>query len=63
MDFWIRYQFGNPILQMLVDTNRNRAIRFLIDRFDGEAERRFERVGERDYALEPDLAKIAPAGR
>jgi coenzyme Q-binding protein COQ10 len=63
VDFWIKYQFGNPILQMLVDTNRNRAIRFLIDRFDTEAKRRFETVGDEDYALEPDLAKIAPAGR
>lgn len=63
VDFWIRYQFGNPMLQMLVDTNRHRAIRFLIDRFDIEAKRRFETVGEPDYALEPDLARIAPAGR
>ncbi len=63
VDFWIKYHFGNPILQMLVDTNRNRAIRFLIDRFDIEAKRRYETVGEPDYALEPDLARIAPAGR
>ena len=63
VDFWIKYQFGNPILQMLVDTNRNRAIRFLIERFDAEAKRRFETVGDADYALEPELAKIAPAGR
>lgn len=63
VDFWIKYQFGNPILQMLVDTNRNRAIRFLIERFNAEAKRRFETVGDADYALEPELAKIAPAGR
>ncbi len=63
VDFWIKYHFGNPLLQMLVDTNRNRAIRFLIDRFETEAARRFEQVGDPDYALEPDLARIAPAGR
>lgn len=63
VDFWIKYHFGNPLLQMLVDTNRNRAIRFLIDRFETEAARRYERVGDRDYALEPELARIAPVGR
>ena len=63
VDFWIQYHFGNPILQMLVDTNRNRAIRFLVDRFETEAARRYQSVGEPDYALEPELARIAPAGR
>lgn len=63
VDFWIRYKFGNPVLQMLVDSNRNRAIRFLIDRFDAEAKRRFETVGERVYPLDDALDQFAPAGR
>ena len=63
VDFWIRYNFKNPLLQVLVDTNRGRAIRYLISAFGAEAERRYETVGASAYALEPALDRIAPAGR
>jgi coenzyme Q-binding protein COQ10 len=63
VDFWIRYRFGNPVLQMLVDTNRTRAIRYLIGAFEEEAQRRYETVGASEYPVDEALKKFAPAGR
>lgn len=63
VDFWIRYRFGNPVLQMLVDTNRTRAIRYLIGAFEEEAQRRYETVGASDYPVDEALKQFAPAGR
>lgn len=62
VDFWIRYHFRNPILQVLVDTNRSRAIRYLINAFRTEAEIRFETVGARDYPLSGPLNDYRAAG-
>ncbi|MCC5997198.1 MAG: type II toxin-antitoxin system RatA family toxin [Oceanicaulis sp.] len=62
VDFWIRYHFRNPILQMLVDTNRSRAIRFLINAFQTEAQARYETVGASDFALSRALEQIPAAG-
>ncbi|KAA5804856.1 type II toxin-antitoxin system RatA family toxin [Alkalicaulis satelles] len=63
VDFWIRYHFRNPLLQMLVDTNRSRAIRFLVNAFQTEARARYETVGASDYALTEALGQIPAAGR
>ncbi len=63
VDFWIRYSFKNPVLQVLVDTNRGRAIRYLIGAFEDEAARRYETVGEPEYPVEEALKTFAPAGR
>lgn len=63
VDFWIRYRFGNPVLQMLVDTNRTRAIRYLIGAFGDEAQRRYETVGASEYPVDEALKQFAPAGR
>lgn len=62
VDFWIRYGFRNPVLQMLMDTSRARAIAYLIGAFEAEASQRFERVGDADYDLSAELAAIAPLG-
>ncbi len=63
VDFWIRYRFGNPVLQMLVDTNRTRAIRYLIGAFEEEARRRYETVGASEYPVAEALKKFDAAGR
>jgi coenzyme Q-binding protein COQ10 len=63
VDFWIRYNFKNPILQVLVDSNRARAIRYLIGAFGGEATRRYETIGQTEYCLREALNQFAPAGR
>ncbi len=64
VDFWIRYQFGNPVLQMLLDANRARAIRYLINAFREEAERRYDQVGEANYDLSREMRRLGmrPAG-
>ncbi|WP_300529810.1 type II toxin-antitoxin system RatA family toxin [Maricaulis sp.] len=53
VDFYINAAFRNPVLQMLLDSNRDRAARVLVNRFSAEAERRFAPAG--DQAL--DLAE------
>lgn len=63
VDFWIRYSFKNPVLQVLVDTNRGRASRYLIGAFDEEAQRRYETVGASEFKLDQALKKFEPAGR
>ena len=55
VDFWIRYHFRNPILQMLVDTNRGRAVLFLIDAFEGAAQKRLEPVGKDTLDVEAEM--------
>lgn len=59
VDFWIRYSFRNPVLQVLMDTNRARAVRYLIGAFEQEAAARYELVGEPEFDLKPALAAIA----
>ena len=56
VDFFIRYKFSNRILQMLLDTNRQRAVRYLVNAFAEEADKRYETVGE----AELDLSAEAP---
>lgn len=58
VDFWIRYGFKNPVLQMLLDGNRARAIRYLISAFEDEAAKRYDQVGQPDFDLGPALAAI-----
>lgn len=63
VDFWIRYSFKNPILQVLVDTNRGRAVRFLIHSFREEAERRYETLGAGEYDWAEEAKELVQAGR
>jgi len=58
VDFWIRYGFKNPVLQMLLDGSRTRAIRYLIGAFEAEAAKRFEPVGEPDLDYTEALKRI-----
>ena len=58
VDFWIRYGFKNPVLQMLLDGNRARAIRYLISAFEDEAAQRYQPVGAAEFDLGPALAAI-----
>jgi coenzyme Q-binding protein COQ10 len=46
VEFWIRYAFRNPMLQMLMNSHRERAILYLIGAFRDEAARRYTPVGE-----------------
>ena len=56
VDFYIRYRFSNRLLQMLLDTNRQRAVRYLVNAFAEEAAKRYETVGEPEL----DLSAEAP---
>jgi coenzyme Q-binding protein COQ10 len=58
VDFWIRYGFKNPVLQMLLDGSRTRAIRYLIGAFEAEAAKRFEPVGDPDLDYTDALKRI-----
>lgn len=44
VDFAIRFEFRNFLLQALADANRDHAVTRLIDAFVQEADRRFEKV-------------------
>lgn len=56
VDFEIRAEFKNAILQMLLESNRDRAGRILVQKFSAEAERRYAQTGDarRDLAEEID---------
>ena len=56
VDFEIRAEFRNAILQMLLESNRDRAGRILVQKFSAEAERRYARTGDpaRDLSEEID---------
>lgn len=58
VDFWIRYHFRNPVLQMLVDTNRTRAVRYLIQSFEEAAQKRLNAVGVDDLDLDAELDRL-----
>lgn len=49
VDFSIDFEFSNPLLQMLLAANKERAIHFIIDAFLAEADKRYETVGAEDY--------------
>ena len=61
VDFWIRYDFRNPVLQMLVDTNRTRAVRYLIQSFEEAAQKRLNAVGVDDLDLDAELERLEGA--
>lgn len=54
VDFSIRAEFKNAILQMLLESNRERAGRVLVEKFSAEANRRYPAAGDpsRDLAEE-----------
>lgn len=56
LDFAIDFEFSNPILQMLLSANKEKAVHFLIDAFCAEADRRYEIIGEEEYDWSDDAA-------
>lgn len=56
VEFFVKAAFKNPILQMLLESNRERAARMLVQRFSDEAARRYGKTGDpaRDLAEEID---------
>ncbi|RKR02794.1 type II toxin-antitoxin system RatA family toxin [Maricaulis maris] len=58
VDFSIRAAFKNPILQVLLESNQERAGRVLISKFSAEAERRHERAGDPALDLAEEINAI-----
>ncbi|WP_291842470.1 type II toxin-antitoxin system RatA family toxin [Maricaulis sp.] len=58
VDFTIRAEFKNPILQILLESNRERAGRVLIEKFSAEAERRHARTGDPALDLAEEINAI-----
>lgn len=54
VDFMIDFEFSNPLLQMLLAANKERAVHFIIDAFRSEADKRYETVGAEDYDWSTD---------
>ena len=50
IDFSIRFEFANMVLDMLLNANKDRAVRSLIHHFVEEADRRYPTVGEREFS-------------
>jgi coenzyme Q-binding protein COQ10 len=50
--------FKNPVLQVLLEKNRDRAASSLVGRFSAEAERRFKSVGESSRSLSEEIDAI-----
>ena len=50
--------FKNPILQMLLEKNRERAVVSLVDRFSAEAGRRYDFVGNPSESLTEEIDAI-----
>lgn len=59
VNFWIRFQFKNRILQGLLQSNFSRATGFLVSAFEARAKERFTQAGDPGADAE---ALIAAAG-
>ncbi|MAL08961.1 MAG: ubiquinone-binding protein [Maricaulis sp.] len=55
LSFEIEFEFSNPLLQMLLSANKEKAVHFLIDAFCAEADRRYETVGAAEYDGSDDI--------
>ena len=58
VDFEIRAEFRNAILQMLLESNRDRAGRILVQKFSTEAERRYARSGDPALDLSEEIDAV-----
>lgn len=58
VDFYIRAAFKNSILQMLLESQKDRAARILVGKFEAEAERRFEKSGDPSLELGEEIDAI-----
>ncbi|MFS2317640.1 type II toxin-antitoxin system RatA family toxin [Maricaulis sp. D1M11] len=55
VEFYINAAFRNPVLQMLLDSNRERAVSVLISRFQDEAKRRYTPTGDPSVQLDDEI--------
>lgn len=55
VEFSIKAAFKNPILQMLLESNRERAGRVLVQKFSAEAERRYRPAGDKSLDLSEEI--------
>ena len=58
VDFQIRAALKNGILQMMLNSNRERAARVLMGKFMAEAARRYQSVGDNEQALAEEINAI-----
>lgn len=49
IDFSLTFEFANIVLGMLLNANKDRAVRSLIEHFVAEADRRYPTIGAREY--------------
>ncbi|WP_420432476.1 type II toxin-antitoxin system RatA family toxin [Hyphobacterium sp.] len=49
IDFSIKFEFANMVLGMLLNANKDRAVRTLIRHFVEEADRRYPTIGEQEF--------------
>jgi coenzyme Q-binding protein COQ10 len=59
VDFAIAAAFKNPVLQVLLDNNKDRAADVLVRRFSDEADRRFALSGDADLDLADEINALA----
>lgn len=59
VDFRIRAEFRNGFLQMLLDTNRDRAARVLMGKFMDEAQRRYGSAGNASLDLAEEIHALS----
>lgn len=55
VDFFIRAAFKNSFLQMLLESQKDRAAGIMVGKFEAEANRRFEEVGDRELDLSEEI--------
>lgn len=55
VDFFIRAAFKNGFLQMLLESQKDRAARILVGKFEAEAQRRFQPAGDRALDLSEEI--------
>jgi len=52
VDFVIDFEFSNPMLNMLLSANKERAVGYIIDAFKARADQLYPKVGDEDFALD-----------
>jgi coenzyme Q-binding protein COQ10 len=62
VEFHIVAAFKNPVMQMLLDSNRERAAKSMIGRFSNEANGRYQTAGDPDLNLDEEISSIQMDG-
>ncbi len=58
VDFDIKFEFSNPMLNMLLNANKDRAISMIIRAFEAEADRLFTIVGDESVDLSAEIKTL-----